>query len=250
MALAEAPVDEQVLHQERPDDHADPVVHPARSRGAGACRRRRSGSRCSRPSRPRSRPGRCATRSGRSARASSAWAGPGSSASRWAYQSRQASWRTNVGPAGGLLADGVDDRAGRQRAEPQVGREQRGAVDGRAVAVVVVAVDPLEELLEAHLGLGLALEHRRRAVERRHGLARVVEQRGVAGRRPRVPRAVPSTPCRTGVNTRESVPLAVSTEPGRVHQRAPRRLDPAPSSAVGRPGGRGPTANGVTSAFQ
>ena len=40
------PLDVQVLDQERRDDHAHPVVHPALRRAAGACRRRRSDSRC------------------------------------------------------------------------------------------------------------------------------------------------------------------------------------------------------------
>ena len=44
--LARAPVEVQVLGQERADDQPRAVVHPAASRAAGASRRRRSGSRC------------------------------------------------------------------------------------------------------------------------------------------------------------------------------------------------------------
>ena len=90
-------------------------------------------------------------------------------------------------PSGRSVAGRGGHQPGRQRAQPQVDREPGRPVVVDPVVLVGVVVDPVQEVDQAQLGLLLALEHRGLAVERWDGFTRIVEQRGLARRRPVVP---------------------------------------------------------------
>ena len=134
-----APVEVQVLGQERADDQAAAVVHPAAWRAAGASRRRRPGSRCGPRARRRAAPASSSHSSAvelalvgvaRVARVVEQDVGVEVAPRELAHE--------RVGARAAALARALLELARGDAAEVQVGRELGGAAREPVVALVVV----------------------------------------------------------------------------------------------------------------
>ncbi len=246
-ALPHPPVDQQVLHQERRREHPHPVVHPPGGpqlahagvdhREAGAA----VGPRLERlgvVAPPQGGVG-VLHRALDERRRGEEQVGVPVTPGQLAHQRA---------PAGRGLADDVGGRAGRERAEPEVGGELRGTDQIGAVALVVVAVGTVGGLGQAGERTDLAGQTRRslllveQRVRHRGGrkrVAGVVEDAGGARFGPRLPGCAGPDPVERGEDLGEPA--------GRGAHRARRLHEGAPTGAPRHPGGHeGSGGRGVT----
>ena len=137
------PVDPEHLREERPDDQPRRGCASTLRRAAGACPRRRSGTR-SGPRRQRSNASSSSLHAAPRGRRSCA-AVAGFAASSWRKKSRQQSWRTNSSPAGPHGLARVDRLGRRHAAEVEVRAQARRALGREVVAPLAVLMEPVRE---------------------------------------------------------------------------------------------------------